>query len=62
MLLFLIKQGLGKQKSLPWVRNTYMHQKSADHHTKDDGPKKELSILQDNLDDQVQKKYQDVCQ
>ena len=32
------------------------------HHTKEDGPKEELSILQDNLDDQVQKKYQDMCQ
>ena len=28
---------------------------SADHHTKEDGPKEELSILQDNLDGQVQK-------
>ena len=32
-----------------------MLQISADHHTKEDGPKEELSILQDNLDDQVQK-------
>ena len=35
---------------------------SADHHTKENGPKEELSILQDNLDYQVQKKYQDICQ
>ena len=27
----------------------------ADHHTKEDGPKEELLILQDNPDDQVQK-------
>ena len=39
-----------------------MRQISADHYTKSDGTKKELSILQDNLDDQLQKKYQDMCQ
>ena len=33
-----------------------MHLISADHHTKEDGTKEGLSILQDNLDDQVQKK------
>ena len=32
-----------------------MHQISADRHTKDYGSKEELLILQDNLDDQVQK-------
>ena len=32
-----------------------MHQISADYHTKEDGPKEEFSILQDNLNDQVQK-------
>ena len=32
-----------------------MRQKSADHNTKEDGPKGGLSILQDNLDDQVYK-------
>ena len=39
-----------------------MRQISLDHHTKDDGFKEELSVLQDNLDYQVQKKYQDICQ
>ena len=39
-----------------------MHHISADHHTKENGPKKELSILQDNLDYQVKRKYQDMCQ
>ena len=39
-----------------------MHQISADNHIKEYGPKEELPILQDNLDDQVQKKYQDMCQ
>ena len=39
-----------------------MRQISADHHTKEDGKKEEFSILQDNLDDQVHKKYQDMCQ
>ena len=38
-----------------------MHQISADNHIKEYGPKEELPILQDNLDDQVQKKYQDMC-
>ena len=33
-----------------------MRQISADNCTKEDGPKDELSILQDNLDDQVQEK------
>ena len=39
-----------------------MRQISADHLTKEDGTKEELSILKDNLDDQVQKKYQDMYQ
>ena len=39
-----------------------MCQTSLDHHTKEDGTKEELYILQDNLDDQVQKKYQYICQ
>ena len=39
-----------------------MCQISADYHTKEDGSKEELLILQDNLDDQVQKQYQDMCQ
>ena len=34
----------------------------ADHHTKEDGSKEELLLLQDNLDAQSQKKYQGVCQ
>ena len=40
---------------LGW-ENSHMRQISADNHTKEDGPKEELSILQDNLGDQVQKK------
>ena len=39
-----------------------MLQISADNLTKEDGTKEELSILQDNLDDQVQKKQQYMCQ
>ena len=39
-----------------------MRQISAYHYTKEDGPKGGLSILKDNLDDQVQKKYQDMYQ
>ena len=39
-----------------------MHQISADHHTSKDGSNEELLILQDNLDYQVNKKYQDMCQ
>ena len=35
-----------------------MHQISADHHTKEDGTKEELYILQYNLYEQVHKKYQ----
>ena len=31
---------------------------SADRHTRDFGSKEELFILQDNLDDKLQKKYQ----
>ena len=46
MLLFLKNKALGKQKCLPWVRK---------HTYAPDRPKEELSILQDNLDDQVQK-------
>ena len=33
-----------------------MRQITADCHAKEDGPKEEFSVLQDNLDDQVQKK------
>ena len=39
-----------------------MHHISADHRTKEDEPKEELYILQDNLDYRVQKKYQNMCQ
>ena len=35
---------------------------SANRHTKEYGPKEELSILKDNLGDKVQKKYQNMCQ
>ena len=40
----------------------YMRQISADHHTKEDGSKEELLILEYNLDEKVHKKYQDMCQ
>ena len=39
-----------------------MRQISEDYHTKEGGPKGQLSILKDNLDDQVQKKNQNVFQ
>ena len=32
-----------------------------DHHTKEDGSKEELLLLQYDLDAQAQKKYQGVC-
>ena len=35
---------------------------NAYHHTKQYGSKDELLVLKDNLDDQVQKQYQYVCQ
>ena len=41
---------------------THTHQISADHRIKEDGSNKELLVLLDNLDDQLQKKYQDMCQ
>ena len=43
------------------VKHTY-DQISVDYCTKKDGSKEELLILKDNLDDQVQKQYQDMCQ
>ena len=42
---------------LEW-KKTHMHQISSDHHTKEDGFKYYLLILQDKLDDQVQKQSQ----
>ena len=39
-----------------------MHQISADCHTKQDDSKEEFLVLKDNLDDMVQKQYQDMCQ
>ena len=39
-----------------------MRQISANNHTKEDGPKEEFYILQDNLYAQVHKKYEDMCQ
>ena len=42
-------------------RKTHTHQISADHHTKEDGSKEELLILQDNMDGQGHKQYQDMC-
>ena len=44
-----------KRRAFLGCENTHMRYISADHHTKEDGPKEELSILQDNLDDQLQK-------
>ena len=38
-----------------------MCQISVDNHTKEDGPKEDLLILQYNLDGKVQKQYQDMC-
>ena len=35
---------------------------STDHHTKEDGYKEGLLILKDNLNDQLQKQYQYMCQ
>ena len=42
--------------------NTHTHYISADHHTKEDGSKEGLLILQDDLGYQVQKQYQDMYQ
>ena len=39
-----------------------MRQISEDHRTKEDETKEEIFILQDNLDDQVQKKKEYMCQ
>ena len=50
-----------RRVSLEW-ENTHTHQISADNHTKEDVYKEELLILQYNLDDKVQKQYQDICQ
>ena len=44
-----------------WENKNILHI-SVDNNTKEDGPKEELSNLQDNLYDKVQKKYQDMCQ
>ena len=44
------------------LENTHTYHISSDCHTKEDGSKEELLLLQDNMDDQVQKKYQDMCQ
>ena len=46
---------MGKQKSFLEWEKTHVNQISADHHTKEDGSKEELLILQENLDNQVQK-------
>ena len=46
---------------LEW-ENTYTHQISTDHHTKEYGYKEGLLILKDNLNDQLQKQYQYMCQ
>ena len=62
MLLFLKNMAWENRRVFLGWEKTHMHQISLDHHTKDDGFKEELSVLQDNLDYQVQKKYQDICQ
>ena len=46
---------------LEW-ENTHMKQICADNHTKEDGSKEELLVLQDKLGDKLQKKYQYMCQ
>ena len=46
---------------LEWEK-IHTNQISGDHHTKQDGSKEDLIVLQDNLDDQVHKQYQDICQ
>ena len=45
---------------LGWA-NTQKRQISEDHHIKQYGSKKELLVLQDNLDNKVQKKNQYMC-
>ena len=62
MLLLLKNKAWEKRRVLLLWENTHIRQISADHHTKEDGPKEEFSILQYNLDDQVQKQYQDMFQ
>ena len=46
---------------LEWLKR-HMCQISADNHTKEDGYKYELLILQYNLDGKVQKQYQEMFQ
>ena len=62
MLLFWKNKARQNRRFLLECENTHIHQISADHHTKEDGYKEELLILQDNLDDKVHKNYQDMCQ
>ena len=43
------------------LTNTHLGHISAYNYTKEDGSKDELLLLQDNLDDKLQKKKQDMC-
>ena len=54
LLFFKNKTWANIRVFLRW-ENTPMRQISADHHIKEDGPKEDFFVLQDNPDDQVQK-------
>ena len=62
MLLFRKNKYWENIRVLLERENAHMHQISADNHTKQEGSNEELLVLQDNMDGQVQKKYQDMCQ
>ena len=61
LLLWKISLWENRRVFLGWTK-THTLQISGYHHTKEYGSKEELLIFQDNLDDQVQKKCQDMCQ
>ena len=61
LLFWKNKAWANRRVFLEW-ENIHTHQISVDHHTEEYGSKEYLVILQDNLYDQVQKQYQDVCQ
>ena len=61
MILFLKNKARENRRVFLGWKNPHVLQISADIHTKEYEPNEELSILQDNLDGQVQKN-QYICQ